>query len=102
MGDKCAAYWQRSEAVAEELADVAMAATAVGNAALPYIIPSLAKGLERRRQKSGAAALDYHGGNVRHIADYMRQELIQILPPDYQFNELVGLVETSIGKMVRL
>ncbi|MDY0095349.1 MAG: mannitol-1-phosphate 5-dehydrogenase [Candidatus Vecturithrix sp.] len=89
------------EAVAAELADAAIAATAVGKHALPYIIPSLAKGLERRRQKSGAAALDIiMAENVRHIADYMRQELIQILPPDYQFNELVGLVETSIGKMV--
>ena len=89
------------ETVAEELADAAIAATAVGKHALPYIIPSLAKGLERRRQKLGAVALDIiMAENVRHIADYMRQELIQILPADYPIDHLVGLVETSIGKMV--
>ena len=89
------------EAVAEELADASVAATAVGKHALPYIIPSLAQGLVRRRRKSGAAALDIiMAENVRHIADYMRQELAQILPADYPLDQLVGLIETSIGKMV--
>lgn len=89
------------DAVAEEIAEASVAATAVGKHALPYIIPSLAKGLVRRREKLGAAALDIiMAENVRHIAEYMRQELVQILPDDYQFDQFVGLVETSIGKMV--
>lgn len=94
-------HGKNQEAVAEELAEASVAATAVGKNALPYIIPSLSKGLVRRRQKLGAVALDIiMAENVRHIADYMRQELIRILPPDYQIDELVGLIETSIGKMV--
>ena len=89
------------DAAAEEIAEASVVATAVGKHALPYIIPSLAKGLLRRREKLGEAAIDViMAENVRHIADYMRQELAQILPNDYQLDQLIGLVETSIGKMV--
>jgi mannitol-1-phosphate 5-dehydrogenase len=38
--------------------------------------------------------------NMRNSDQYLQGELLRYLPPYYPFDELVGLVETSIGKMV--
>jgi mannitol-1-phosphate 5-dehydrogenase len=38
--------------------------------------------------------------NLRNAADYFRIELIKLLPDNYPFEQLIGLIETSIGKMV--
>ena len=37
---------------------------------------------------------------MRNADDYIRKELIKLLPVDFAVDDLVGLVETSIGKMV--
>jgi mannitol-1-phosphate 5-dehydrogenase len=37
---------------------------------------------------------------MRDAAGFLKEKLIENLPCDYPINELVGLVETSIGKMV--
>jgi mannitol-1-phosphate 5-dehydrogenase len=38
--------------------------------------------------------------NMRNAGQYISSGLTQLLPSGYPFNKLVGLVETSIGKMV--
>ena len=38
--------------------------------------------------------------NLRHAAPFFRKKILPFLPADYPFNTLVGLIETSIGKMV--
>ena len=38
--------------------------------------------------------------NYRNIAEFVREHLRPLLPADYPLDALVGLVETSIGKMV--
>ena len=96
-----AVHGRDQEAVAEELADCDIAATAVGPDALPGLCPSIAQGLLRRRERQGDLPLDIIlAENLRQAASVMREGLKQHLPEDYPLDSLVGLVETSIGKMV--
>ncbi len=89
-----------TEAVAAELADCRVAATAVGPAALPYIYPNLAAGLVRRRQ-AGNGPLDVIiCENMRNAAEAMYEGVAEHLPVGFPLREMLGAVETSIGKMV--
>ncbi len=89
------------EAVADALADCDIAATAVGPNALPFLYPGIARGLQRRRERQGARPLDIIlAENLRNAASIVRTGLGQALPADFPLEEMVGLVETSIGKMV--
>jgi mannitol-1-phosphate 5-dehydrogenase len=92
---------QDQEKVSQEIADASVLATAVGKGALPHILPVLAQGLIRRLQEQGDVPVDIiMAENFRNVAEYVRQELQQYLPEDYKMYQLVGFVETSIGKMV--
>lgn len=89
-----------TDGVAEELAACRVAATAVGPAALPYIYPNLAAGLVRRHQQ-GAGPLDIIiCENMRNAAEAMYSGVAEHLPEDFPLREMLGAVETSIGKMV--
>ena len=89
------------EAVAREVAGADVLATSVGQRALTAIIPIIAQGLAMRRSEQGDRPLDIIiAENLRAAADFFREKLSDALPTDYPLDELVGLVETSIGKMV--
>lgn len=89
-----------TRAVAKELATCRVAATAVGPAALPYIYPNLAAGLVRRRE-AGNGPLDVIiCENMRNAAQAMYDGVADELPRDFPVREMLGAVETSIGKMV--
>jgi mannitol-1-phosphate 5-dehydrogenase len=89
------------ERIAEEISDAAVIATAVGKNALPHIFPVLTRGLQRRLEKKGEEPIDIIiAENIRDGAKYFHEELKKLLPDDYDIDRLVGLVETSIGKMV--
>jgi mannitol-1-phosphate 5-dehydrogenase len=91
------------EAVIGEIVDTDILATAVGKHALPKIVPVIAQGLQLRDEKRGKNPLDIIiAENFRNVADYLRKELKSLLPLEYPFDELVGLIESSIGKMVPL
>lgn len=91
------------EAVIREIVDADIIATAVGKHALPQIVPVIAQGLQLRYKKRGKNPLDIIiAENLRNAADYLRKELKIYLPQEYPFDELVGLIESSIGKMVPL
>jgi mannitol-1-phosphate 5-dehydrogenase len=91
------------EAVIREIVDTDILATAVGKDALPQIVPVIAQGLQLRDEKRGKNPLDIIiAENFRNVADYLRKELKSLLPLEYPFYELVGLIESSIGKMVPL
>lgn len=88
-------------AVAEELASADLAATSVGKAALPKILPVIARGLALRRARRGDVPLDLIiAENARGADELFREVLSAELGPGYPLEALVGLVETSIGKMV--
>jgi mannitol-1-phosphate 5-dehydrogenase len=91
------------EAIIREIVDVDIIAIAVGKHALPQILPVIALGLQLRYIKREKNPLDIIiAENLRNAADYLRKELKIYLPQEYLFDELVGLIESSIGKMVPL
>lgn len=88
------------EAAAQELAACRLCGTAVGPKALPFILPALARGLQLRQER-GLPPLDVIlAENLRDAAHFVRQGLREQLPPGFPLDDCVGLVETSIGKMV--
>ncbi len=88
------------EAAATELADCRLCATAVGPGALKYIYPTIALALQKRLD-AGAAPLDIIiCENMRDAASAFRDALGALLPTGFPLDDSVGLVETSIGKMV--
>jgi len=89
------------EKVAEELANCDIAAISVGQKGLPQALSLIAKGLMVRRDKFGNRPLDIIlAENLRNAAQYAKDILVSNLDKDYPIDDLVGLVETSIGKMV--
>jgi len=89
------------EEVADEISDATIMAVSVGSNVMAKIAPIVAKGLIRRFGISQNNPLDIIlAENLRDAAPFFREKLVPYLPDDYPFDELVGLIETSIGKMV--
>lgn len=89
------------EAVAAELAEADLVATSVGKGALPKVIPTIARGLAARERIHPGRPLDIIiAENARGADELFREILSRELGPGYPLAQRVGLVETSIGKMV--
>jgi mannitol-1-phosphate 5-dehydrogenase len=87
--------------VIEEIATAGIVAVSVGLDGLENIFPLLAQGLMKRLGIDKHYALDIIiAENMRDADVYFFQKLGKFLPKSYPLIELVGLVETSIGKMV--
>ena len=90
-----------TEQVIGEIATARIVAVSVGQNGLKSIIPLIAKGLIKRFETADPEPLDIIiAENLRNAAEFMNQELKENLPEGYPLEERVGLVETSIGKMV--
>lgn len=87
---------QDAAAVAEAVARAACIGTAVGANALPRVMAAMAPGLLRRREPVSIVLCE----NLLNAAAAARSALAQVLPADFPLAQRVGLVETSIGKMV--
>ncbi len=91
------------EKVEEEISTADIASSCVGIGALPHIIPLIAGGLKKRYDIDSNLPLDIIIAiNMRNAAKYFEKKLSEIMGEDYPLDRLVGLVETSIGKMVPL
>ena len=89
------------ESVAHEVQSADLMAVSVGQNGLPGIMPLIARGLIQRFKSDPDVAIDIIiAENLRNAAEYFEAELTRLLPDSYPFHKLVGLVETSIGKMV--
>jgi mannitol-1-phosphate 5-dehydrogenase len=87
--------------IAEEVAEAECLGTAVGKNALGGIVPALARGLEKRFRRFGVKPVDLIiCENILDGAAFFRSEMTQALPPAFPLEAMLGLVETSIGKMV--
>jgi mannitol-1-phosphate 5-dehydrogenase len=94
-------YADDEVSVACEVATAGLVAVSVGLNGLSKIFPVLAKGLVERYEIDKRSALDIIiAENLRNADAFFHEELKKLIPPEYPFNRLVGLVETSIGKMV--
>jgi mannitol-1-phosphate 5-dehydrogenase len=88
------------EEVVYEVATASIIAVSVGLNGLRSIFPLLAKGLLERFKTDSNYPLDIIiAENMRNADAYFQTELTKLLP-DYPLDKLVGLIETSIGKMV--
>lgn len=93
---------KKADAVAETIARCDLMATAVGVRVLPWIVPNIVAGL-RKRWAEGRGALNIiiceNLMNANHILEGMLKE--QLTPEECSiFDQTVGLVEASIGRMV--
>jgi len=87
--------------VIHEVSTAGILATSVGLGGLKEIFYFIAKGLiERYKTDSGNPVDIIIAENMRNADEYFRNELQKLLPATYPLGKLVGLVETSIGKMV--
>lgn len=90
-----------TEKVSDELAVADISAVSTGQQGLPNVFPLIAAGLLKRQQVSGEKPLDIIiAENLRDAAKYFETELKRLLPQGFPINKHIGLVETSIGKMV--
>lgn len=92
------------ETLIDEITTTGLIAVSVGAMALKQISPLIAKGLLKRYTEAhNRKAVDIIiAENMRNAAEYLRNEFLKYLPHDYPIDQLVGFVETSIGKMVPL
>jgi mannitol-1-phosphate 5-dehydrogenase len=86
--------------VTDEIATASYLSSSVGKDALPKILPSVAKGLVKRRRNSGLPLDFIIAENVRNSPDLIREQLRKYLPEGFNIDGFVSIVETSIGKMV--
>jgi mannitol-1-phosphate 5-dehydrogenase len=87
--------------VIEAVSKSGILAVSVGKNVLERIVPVIAAGVEKRYSMDPEVPLDIIlAENMRSAAEFVRQILIQNLPLDFVVDEYVGLIETSIGKMV--
>ena len=87
--------------VTEEIASARIVAVSVGLNGLKSTIQLIAKGLIKRFENTEASPLDIIiAENLRNAAEFMSLQLQEHLPEGYPLEERVGLIETSIGKMV--
>ena len=90
-----------TDKVIAEIASASILAVSVGLNGLKAIIPMIAKGLVQRYESADAFPLDIIiAENLRNAAEFMNQELKHCLPEGFPMEERIGLIETSIGKMV--
>lgn len=88
-------------AVNREIASADLAAVCVGLQGLNGVFKLLASALKLRYELYPDKPIDIIlAENMRNADHYFRTELRRLLPEDYPLQTLVGLVETSIGKMV--
>lgn len=86
--------------VVQEVSEASIIAVSVGKNALEKVIPLIANGLKLRYQISPNRPLDIIiAENMRSASKFIHEKLSNCLPGEYPIDKLVGLVETSIGKM---
>ena len=89
------------EKVIEAVSTAGILAVSVGKNVLEKIIPDIASGLVRRNMIDPGVPLDIIlAENMRSAAGFVRERLKDNLPGDFPLEDMAGLVETSIGKMV--
>ena len=90
-----------TEKVVDETATAGIVAVSVGQDGLESVFPLLSEALLVRAGIDANYPLDIIiAENMRDADVYFRNRLMSLLPGNYPFDKMVGLVETSIGKMV--
>jgi mannitol-1-phosphate 5-dehydrogenase len=87
--------------VANAVSNAGILSVSVGKNALAKVAPVIAAGLKIRYSYQPKSPLDIIlAENMLNASGFLREKLSENLPTSYPIDLLVGLVETSIGKMV--
>ncbi len=90
-------------AAIDEISTAGIVSVSTGMEGLPGVIDLLSGGLTARYVLDKESPLDIIiAENMRNAEQYFRENLRKKLPLSYPLDRLVGLIETSIGKMVPL
>jgi mannitol-1-phosphate 5-dehydrogenase len=90
-----------TNAIAEEVFDTEIIAVSTGQRGLVGFFPVLAKCLLYRDISGNHLPVDIIiAENMRNASELFHRELERLLPESYPLDNLVGLIGTSIGKMV--
>lgn len=87
-----------TNAVVEQVATADILVTSVGQRAFPVILPLVAAGIKERGAKTGRPLDIIIAENARTAVAQFTDAFSTLL--DFCFDGMIGLVETSIGKMV--
>jgi len=88
-------------AVNEAIAHASLMGVSVGKNVWPHIASSLSKAILTRYKVRPLEPLDIIlAENIHHASQFVTSLLIKYLPQDFPLHSYVGLIETSIGKMV--
>ena len=91
------------EKVVGEIVSADILAVSVGKNGLKHIVPTLSRGLLEREKVYPGRMIDIIlAENMRNADMFLYDELTDVLPESSPIGQRVGLVETSIGKMVPL
>lgn len=89
--------------IIREIFSTNLIVTSVGLKALPCIAPVIADGIHLKYEKNPGLLTDIIlAENIRDASNYFSGILTQHLPQKFPLSKQVGLIETSIGKMVPL
>ena len=91
---------ENTKQVTKEIATADILAVSVGAKGLDSSIHLISLGLVKRYKKSRIPLDIIIAENLRNGAEYMKEKLVHFLPERFPVDRMVGLVETSIGKMV--
>jgi mannitol-1-phosphate 5-dehydrogenase len=90
-----------NQKVTEAVSTAGILAVSVGKNALEKVIPVIASGLELRYSRDSNCPLDIIiAENMRDAGDFVKERLLKYLHADFPVEKMIGLIETSIGKMV--
>jgi len=103
VGPVRAVYSGNTEAVALEIADCDLLSTSVGMDALPEILPVIAAGIMARLSKTSKPLDIIIAENVRTAKSiFLKGIRDSLADKKFPLESYLGLIETSIGKMVPL
>jgi len=101
INNVCGVNANDTEAVVDAITWCSLMATCVGKNALPKILPVLATGIEKRFKVQPGFPLDIIlAENIRDACTLMKNGLMPLLERGFPVDPYIGLIETSIGKMV--
>ena len=99
-----AVHGRDTEQAAAAIAEAGLMATAVGAGVLPEIAPVIAAGLCQRYKRGGAPLDILVCENLKDCGNVLRGLICEHMPKELEkwYMNYIGLVETSIGRMVPL
>lgn len=89
-----------TDRVIREILEADILASSVGMNAISHIAPLIAAGIEGRFNRSAGPIDLILAENIHDGRSLLQSELVKHLPPDFELQLSLGIVQTSIGKMV--